>query len=335
MKRRSIKNVSTYLAVSRDLKLNLALVGAHGRGKTKILQQYASENGYTLITLILSRFLPEDFLGLPVTKTVKGKKVTAYSNPDWLVKACDPNEKVLLFFDEFNNGDVDVQASILNLIEDRKMGDLTLADSTQIVMAFNPSSIAPNAKELSMATRDRICVIPIEDDVTAYSDYYADNKMKILPGLLNSMPEIITNHDEESVEAAYENAEFTFRSLEKSYKIYEYCTLNNINKSIIADMICGYGGKNGHSFISYMDAQWGDAEGASELIKLLNESENIDKFITQVRDKNLLTKYSNYVDLRGVVNQLESALPPKDFQKFLDSCVTSEFQSIYKLESVR
>lgn len=338
MKRHSIENVPVYLKVAQDLRLNIALCSAHGRAKTATIKKYAEDNELELITLILSRLLPEDTLGLPTIKTdEKGNKVTTYSEPDWLVKAGDPDKKVLLFFDEFNNGEMDVQAAILNLIEDRKMGEVKLADTTQIVMAFNPTSIAPNAKELSKATRDRICVIPIEDNRIAYSNYYSENDMDTLTNIMAKMPEIIPNHDNEVVDAALENAEFTYRSLEKAYKICEYCTTNNIDRPAMIDMVCGYGGSSGEEFVTAYEAESKTAGNSSAIMKALKDYQDnngtVDDFIKEVKNNRLLDEYESFPDLRSIVNKIQNKLSEKDFHKFLDKCLTQEFRSVYAMET--
>lgn len=336
MKRHSIENVPAYLKAANDLHLNLALCAAHGRAKTATIQQYAKQNGFQLITMILSRFLPEDLLGLPTIKNIDGQKVTSYSNPDWLVEACDPNKKILLFFDEFNNAEMDVQASILNLIEDRKMGDLALASTTQIVMAFNPTSIAPNAKEFAKATRDRLCVIPIEDNRLAYSAYYSDNNMDVLTNILSKMPEIVPNHDNEAVDTAFENAEFTYRSLEKAYKICEYCVSNNIDKSVMIDLVCGYGGSQGEDFVTSFEAESqvvGDTNELADALKEYKNTGNIDTFIKTIKDDRLLDSYTDFPELRGVVNKIQNKLSENDFEKFIKSCLTKEFRNVYAMET--
>lgn len=335
MNKHSINNVPVYLKVAQNLRLNIALCAAHGRGKTKIFQKYAEDEGYELITIILSRLLPEDLCGLPTIKTdKKGNKVTAYSEPDWLVKAGDPDRKVLLFFDEFNNGEMDVQAAILNLIEDRKMGEVELADTTQIVMAFNPTSIAPNAKQLSKATRDRICVIPLVDDTVAYKKYYNENEMESLSNILSTMPELVPNYDDESVDAAYENAEFTFRSLEKAYKICKYGYENKIDKTIIADMVCGYCGPHGNSFVQAVTEELSGNEIKEKIMKELEKSKNVDEFISKVIKQQLLSPYKNYADMRVVVNKIKDKYPKEAFEKFLNACLTKEFIGMYKIDEI-
>lgn len=334
--RKTIKNVPEYLKIANELHLNLALCGSHGRAKTAVIQKYADQEGFKLITLVLARFLPEDMLGLPVVKTVGDEKITAYSNPDWLVEACDPKKKVLLFFDEFNNAELDVQAAILNLIEDRRMGDLTLAETTQIVMAYNPVAIAPNAKVFSKATRDRLCVIPIIDDTSAYTDYYEENGMDGLKRIFTDMPELVRSYDEESIDAAYENAEFTFRSAEKAYKICEYGKAHETNNDIIKDLVCGYGGKVGDSFVDYIIKKYYDSnENDATVLEALKEADTVDKFINKVHNEHLLESYREWPELTRIVRKIEDELDEKDFKKFVDSCLTNEFKKLYELDKIQ
>lgn len=318
-----VKDIDKYLKVASDLKLNLAFCGAHGRAKTSLVSKYCKDNGYELITIILSRLVPEDMVGLPVTSELDGEKVTKFSNPDWLVRASDGKSKILIFFDEFNNADVDVQASILDLIESRQANGLVLNDSTQIVMAFNPPSISPNAKNLSKATRDRICVIPFTDsDNTPYKNYYKNNGMEILNEVLTIIPEIVNSYDDEVVEETYKNAEFTFRSLEKSHMILEYCAKNKIPNDVADTMVAGYGGKNVVPFVNTY----------REIVKKINKKiiyekvykENGLKGVIELSKKEAQddNTYGNDV---AHANMVSDILTPVEFEKFINARFTKEF----------
>lgn len=240
-------SIPEYLKIAKDLDVNIALLGAHGRSKTSQVRQYAENIGYELETVILSQLLPDDLVGLPVLSEDKKTTVTAF--PKWLEKACDKKKKIILFFDEFSNAEKDVQAAILNLLETREVSDKQLSPNTQIILAFNPKSIAPNAKTLSKATRDRICIVPVKDDRKMFLDYYREQGMNELADSLELLSSSIKNYDIECDECLNENAELTWRSAEKISKIVKYCLENKCDESVIFTLAVGYAGDSVRPFL--------------------------------------------------------------------------------------
>ena len=237
--------LQTYLKIAKDLNINVALLGAHGRSKTSQVRQYADEIGLDLETVILSQLLPDDLVGLPVLS--EDKKTTITALPKWLEKACD--EDVVLFFDEFSNAEKDVQSAILNLLETREISDKTLSSGTQIILAFNPRSIAPTGKTLSKATRDRICIIPVKDDTKMFLDYYKQSGMTELVDVMLSDSNVIKNYDDECIDEMNENAELTWRSAEKIYHIVKYCIDNKHPREVATTLAVGFAGENVRPFL--------------------------------------------------------------------------------------
>lgn len=327
-----IGSFKKYLEIASKLNINLAFCGAHGRAKTSLVSQYCEENGYEPITIILSRMTPEDMIGLPTTGKLNGKTVTKFSSPDWLAKASDGKSKVLLFFDEFNNAEDDTQASILDLIESRKANGLTLNDDCQIVMAFNPISIAPNAKILSKATRDRICVLPVLDSKSKddYREYYKDNGMDIINDILDNIDGLVSNYDDEIYADSYKNAEFTYRSLEKSYKIVKYCVDNNIGKDVASFLVCGYAGKIGDSFTqAYYNSM--NQVSLTDKIKKLIDKHGADYVISHAEELGLVHNgEASFDDSVVITNVVKEILDPIAFDKFLRKMFTKEFISRYE-----
>lgn len=329
----SVADIPQFLRVAGALNLTIGFVGAHGRGKTATVNQFGFAYDYEdVIVCNASQWAPEDMLGLPMrTKNDKGEDVTVFSCPKWLLEAC--NKKVILFFDEFTNAELDVQASILKLIDEREHEGHKLHPETLIVMAYNPESIAPNGHSLSMATRDRICVIPItdEDSKSSYKDYWSKNGKPILSDIATDILDIVKDHSEEVREAAYENAEFTYRSLEHAYDICMYCHDNHISKNIAEDMCSGYGGvASGKAFVS----SFLDKVGSIALMRQIRaacESKDVDAIVACVKafdasedDSTLFNKRMSFFKL------IEEALDDKDlFTKVLNDTSTKEFVVAY------
>jgi MoxR-like ATPase len=325
----SIEKIDKYIEIANELKLNLALVGAHGRAKTAYVQQYARDNGYILITKILAQMEPSDLLGLPRTEVLEdGSSITAVSHPDWLVAACDPNKKVILFFDEFNNAENDVQASILNLIEDRASNGMRLSDTTQIILACNPPAIAPNARRLAKATRDRICMIPVSDNSDPYEKYYVNNGMSVLADVLAEVPDLVPDYSEKTKQYAYENAEFTYRSLEKAYRIVEYALEHDVPEPIYTEMVSGYGGNYGTSLARNLKEKITAVNATSEVDEIL-EKKDLDSLLDYYYKHQDIYCKQGYAALFAFARKVDRALGKEDFNKFAKQVFTPEFTKAY------
>lgn len=335
----SIKYVGNYIEIAQALKINLGLVGAHGRAKTSYIKQYAESHGYKLITLILSRMTPEDMIGLPTETSVNGISATGFSSPDWLIKASDPNEKVMLFFDEFNNAELDTMASILDLIESREANGLTLADTTQIVCAFNPISIAPNGKTLSKATRDRFCLIPICDKSSEkeYLNYFAMNGKEALVKTISGFVDpIVQNYDDEIISTVDKNAEPTWRSLEKSYNICKYVVDNNLDDRIATTMVSGYIGTSiGNSVASSLLCNIKDnikkSANKNDLYTVIRDAYENGGYVNMTKvvvSQNLLG--DTYDECALCMNVIRTIVSEPEFYKALNSLTTKEFISKFE-----
>lgn len=332
----SVADIPQFLRVAGALNLTIGFVGAHGRGKTATVNQFGDAYGYEdVIVCNASQWAPEDMLGLPMrVKNDKGEDVTTFSCPKWLVEAC--NKKVILFFDEFTNAELDVQASILKLIDEREHEGHKLHPETLIVMAYNPESIAPNGHSLSMATRDRICVIPItdEDSKSAYKDYWSKNGKPMLSDIATDILDIVKDHSEEVREAAYENAEFTYRSLEHAYNICMYCHDNHISNNIAKDMCSGYGGvASGQAFVSsFMDKV--HVVDAMREIHEACEAKDLEQIIDSIVSYDTLVDDGSsalFNKRMSLFKNIEQALSDdKDlFMKVLERSSTKEFVVAY------
>lgn len=333
----SIGCAMIYLKVAEALKLTIGFCGAHGRAKTAIFNQFAEQGNYDEVCVVnLSQQAPEDMIGLPVNKDYDGSTtVTAFSNPEWFQKACDPNRKVILFFDEFTNGEDDVQAAILKLIDERESNGMKITDDTLIAMAFNPPSIAPNARSLSKATRDRICVIPIEDaDKNPYKDYFKKSKKSILATILEEIPEFVADYTEEVRECAYENAEFTYRSMEHAYDICQYITDNKLPESIMRAMCRGYGGMvMGDTFSNYFKENY-VSSATNDLIKKIakNASTGIEVYEGITNEVGFDFDNASFDELFHVANLVEANAKDEVFNEFCNTTFSQEFMVAYYKE---
>ncbi|MGW1124693.1 AAA family ATPase [Streptomyces sp. NPDC002526] len=140
------------LAVAADLPV--LLWGEPGIGKTAALTQLADDLGLPLTTVIASVHEPSDFSGLPVVGDDPAEQGVPMAPPDWAVRLVRAGHG-LLFLDELSTAPPAVQAALLRLVLERRVGALQLPPGVRIVAAANPRSSAADGWELSPPLANR------------------------------------------------------------------------------------------------------------------------------------------------------------------------------------
>ncbi|MFM7133996.1 MAG: AAA family ATPase [Planctomycetota bacterium] len=105
--------------------------GPPGVGKSAIVAQLAAERGLQLVDIRAPLLDPTDLRGIPA---VVGDRAEWFA-PSFLPRADAPPG--VLFFDELNAATPIVQASLYQLVLDRRIGDYRLPDGWHIVAAGN------------------------------------------------------------------------------------------------------------------------------------------------------------------------------------------------------
>ncbi|MFC8454316.1 AAA family ATPase [Kitasatospora sp. NPDC057223] len=140
------------LAVAADLPV--LLWGEPGIGKTAALNQLAAALDLPLTTVIASVHEPSDFSGLPVLGDDPAEQGVPMAPPDWAVRLVRAG-RGLLFLDELSTAPPAVQAALLRLVLERRIGSLQLPPGVRIVAAANPRSSAADGWELSPPLANR------------------------------------------------------------------------------------------------------------------------------------------------------------------------------------
>ncbi|MFF0659526.1 AAA family ATPase [Micromonospora tulbaghiae] len=140
------------LAVAADLPV--LLWGEPGIGKTAALTQLAASLDLPLTTVIASVHEPSDFAGLPVVGDDPATQGVPMAPPDWAVRLVRAG-RGLLFLDELSTAPPAVQAALLRLVLERRIGSLRLPAEVRIVAAANPRSSAADGWELSPPLANR------------------------------------------------------------------------------------------------------------------------------------------------------------------------------------
>ncbi|WP_326655786.1 AAA family ATPase [Streptomyces sp. NBC_00385] len=140
------------LAVAADLPV--LLWGEPGIGKSAALTQLAASLDLPLTTVIASVHEPSDFSGLPIVGDDPAEQGVPMAPPDWAVRLVRAG-RGLLFLDELSTAPPAVQAALLRLVLERRIGALQLPPGVRIVAAANPRSSAADGWELSPPLANR------------------------------------------------------------------------------------------------------------------------------------------------------------------------------------
>ena len=138
------------------------LWGAPGEGKSSFVEGLARQ-GFPVVTLIASIHDPTDFSGMPMHENGRMRFVP----PEWSF-AFDQAQQGILFLDELTTAPPSVQAALLRVILERKVGFRDLPPGVRVVAAANPPDMVSSGWELSPPLRNRFLHIRWEWEEREY-----------------------------------------------------------------------------------------------------------------------------------------------------------------------
>jgi len=136
--------------------------GVPGTGKSTFIESLARED-FPVYTMIASLHDPTDFNGLPVLHDGRMR----FAPPDW-VYLFEPHGQGILFLDELTTAPPTVQAALLRLVLERKVGAHSLPRGVRIVAAANPPDMAASGWELSAPLANRFVHLKWQLDGETY-----------------------------------------------------------------------------------------------------------------------------------------------------------------------
>ncbi|GHT54265.1 hypothetical protein AGMMS49982_18670 [Bacteroidia bacterium] len=112
---------------------NIMLVGKHGIGKSRIIEDYFTERGKRVVTLFLGQMSdPGDIIGLPVLDGAINK--TVFRPPYWFPEDGQP---IVLFLDELNRARPEILQTVMDLTLNKTLAGKKLPEGSQIISAVN------------------------------------------------------------------------------------------------------------------------------------------------------------------------------------------------------
>ncbi|MFD5880772.1 AAA family ATPase [Streptomyces yangpuensis] len=142
------------LALAVTANQPVLLWGEPGIGKSAGMEQLATALGVPLETVIASVHEPSDFAGLPIVGDDPATTGVPMAPPDWAVRLARTGHG-LLFFDELSSAPPAVQAALLRVVLERRVGSLQLPSAVRIVAAANPPASAADGWHLSPPLANR------------------------------------------------------------------------------------------------------------------------------------------------------------------------------------
>jgi hypothetical protein len=155
--------VSTTLRSLLPIRQPVFLWGAPGIGKSAVVAQVAATSGLELQDISALLLDPVDLRGLPF--------VAADGRSRWAAPGFLPAEGAsgILFFDELNAAPAMVQASLYQLVLDRKLGEYRLPDGWAIIAAGNREGDRAVTTRMPTPLRNRFVHIDFEVDADDWS----------------------------------------------------------------------------------------------------------------------------------------------------------------------
>ncbi len=157
--------------------------GEPGVGKSTFIESL-SRPDYPVLTLIASLHDPTDFNGLPTL--VDGR--VRFVPPEW-VEPFEQAQQGILFLDELTTAPPTVQAALLRLVLERKLGAYSLPREVSIAAAANPPEIAASGWELSPPLANRFVHIKWQLPSEAYLTALAQDGFDPAPDLRIDRPQ--------------------------------------------------------------------------------------------------------------------------------------------------
>ena len=182
------------------------LMGPAGIGKTDIPKQTAEKLGLGYVSYSITHHTRQSALGLPkiVLKNYSGNEVAAteYTASEIVTAVNDEiertgNPKGILFLDEINCASETLSAPLMQLFQNKTLGQSKIPDGWVIIMAGNPPEYNKSVKEFDAVTRDRIRIINVIPDSKAWLEYaQAKNIHPAIISFVKSDPENIYKFEE-------------------------------------------------------------------------------------------------------------------------------------------
>lgn len=148
--------------------------GSPGTGKSSIVKQIAEKHKLYLVDIRLSQIEATDLLGFPFVENGRSD----FHPPKYLPltedKVPEGYNGWLVFLDEFNSCDIEVQKASYKLILDRMVGSRNLHDKTYLVCAGNLDSDNAITNPIYSPMQSRLIHFTLSSDLETWLEHFED-----------------------------------------------------------------------------------------------------------------------------------------------------------------
>jgi hypothetical protein len=181
-------NIKMTLNMLRHCPLSVSVLisGNHGIGKSAIVKQIAAEQGIPCIDFRLSQNDVSDLKGMPFH--IKGR--TVFAIPEFFpIREADAielkdllglaedisigryGERGILFLDEINRANREVQQAAFELVLDRRLNLRSLPDGWRVVAAINGDDTLYTVNEMEPAFLSRFMLIDLKPTIQEWMEW--------------------------------------------------------------------------------------------------------------------------------------------------------------------
>ena len=173
------KDEAGYYRSPQNKQRPLYLEGPAGVGKTELVKQVAEEIGIGFVSYSMTHHNRQSAIGLPaiVDKQFEGNdyKATEYTKSEIIAAVMDAitagNREGILFLDEVNCVSETLSAAMLQFLQNKTFGPHQVPEGWIIIAAGNPPEYNKSVKVFDAVTLDRLRVIRVEPDSSAWLEY--------------------------------------------------------------------------------------------------------------------------------------------------------------------
>jgi MoxR-like ATPase len=162
--------------IQSEVKSSAVVVGIPGGGKTSIIKQVAKKLNYQYLQRHLPTMPVED-LGVPMVD----KPMLYYKLPDWFpAKGSKHDNDVpgILCFDDRNQAGNDLQKALANLVQERELHGVPLADNWFILSTGNRQEDRAGANRVLSHLADREYEFTLDTHHTDWTAWASENGVR-------------------------------------------------------------------------------------------------------------------------------------------------------------
>lgn len=182
---KSIDLLHVMLAANIPVKLE----SKPGAGKTSLINSTVEASNGHLTTMVAVNHDPTDFGGIPKPQTDFYELLPGKWAVD-VATSADSGVLTVVFFDEVNTAPRSVAASLLKVVDERKVGFMQLPASVRMVMAMNPAE-ANGGVDLTPAMANRVAHVPFDYPLADWAEGMANGFNNVRPVVIPNETDLV------------------------------------------------------------------------------------------------------------------------------------------------